>query len=213
MESTKLKKLISTFDPAVNIGRSLISRYQQERDITLLELRAGVQPTLYYLRRIPNGLLLRYVDVPVEEQLKHIRAFECAVVRAEHLTTPDGQYWPVWEPAQMLEQPGVGGALAVMQPADLELFPPDDVLDIGAAAYGHAFLRHGSVRSYPVPPSSPHALERAIAASMQLHGAESRSLSAAPSGPQEPSSGQPEEPPTPGSGQPSAPPGAATAAG
>lgn len=213
MESAKLKKLYSSFDPAVLVQSSPITKYQQTRDIALLKTRPGVQPTAYFIRRIPNSLLLRYVDVPEEEQVKHVRAFECAVVRAEHLTSPAGNFWPVWEPMQHLQDPGSGEALAMMKPEDLELFPPDDVLDIGAAAYGHAFLRHGSAASYPLPPSSPRALERAIAAEMQRQEAESRSLSAAQSGQQERTSAPPAEPRTPSSEQPSGPPGAATATG
>jgi len=200
MQSTKELRVHSVFDPAIDLDRSRITKYQLERKPEYLVTIPGVKPATFVIRRIPNAVLTGYVEEAGSEQLRHIRAFEVGVIRVEDLVTREGQFLPIYETPVVM---AAGRQTHAIPPEHLEYFHPDDIYDVGAAAYGYAFLRHGSGLFFPLPPSSQSALERRAGSF----------LPAVTTPPADRSSDERKEPPTPASASSSASPGAATATG
>ena len=159
MKSDTLLKVVCSTDPAIDIAASSLRDYIRTRDLQHIKFLPGEEPTYYYLRRIPHGLFLRYVEKGDTELDRHDRAFMAGVDHVDNLRTYDGAVHSTWSPGGIMSS-GRDRVL-VMTDDELSLFPFEDIHDVGAAAYGYAFLRPGCVGSYPVPPSWAYALEMA----------------------------------------------------
>lgn len=156
--NTDTIKVVSSCDPAVDQKASRLDKYYATRDLKHLVIKEGATPAYFYLRRIPRSLVTQWIQSAPNDNQAFVRAFECALVCAENVVTEDGKVIPRWEPKWVTSR----SSTPVLEQDEMNLFHPDDVVEIGHLAYERAFLRPGREPCYPVPPLSHVRLERAL---------------------------------------------------
>lgn len=146
-------RVVSMLDPAIDLeamGKAAIWQYVSDRDFSLLKFKAGIEPLIYYVRRLPESFALSIASTAANDEIKYLTAFSVCTVRVDGRTDDDGnplgQFIPAW-----LNSPGTGHS-EILKNDEAAMFPMDERREIGEVAYKRSFLRRGRKLSLlPLP--------------------------------------------------------------
>lgn len=146
-------RVVSMLDPALDLeamGKQAIWQYVSDRDFSLLKFKAGMEPLVYYVRRLPESFALSIASTSANDEIKYLTAFSVCTVRVDGRTddegNPLGQFIPAW-----LNAPGTGSS-EILKNDEAAMFPMDERREIGEVAYKRSFLRRGRKLSLlPLP--------------------------------------------------------------
>lgn len=146
-------RVVSMLDPAIDLeamGKSAIWQYVSDRDFSLLKFKAGMEPLVYYVRRLPESFALSIASTAANDEIKYLTAFSVCTVRVDGRADDDGnplgQFIPAW-----LNAPGTGSS-EILKNDEAAMFPMDERREIGEVAYKRSFLRRGRKLSLlPLP--------------------------------------------------------------
>jgi len=146
-------KVVSMLDPAIDLeamGKAAIWQYVSDRDFSLLKFKAGMEPLVYFVRRLPESFALSIASTAANDEIKYLTAFSVCTVRVDGRTDDDGnplgQFIPAW-----LNSPGTGHS-EILKNDEAAMFPMDERREIGEVAYKRSFLRRGRKLSLlPLP--------------------------------------------------------------
>jgi hypothetical protein len=174
MHSTKTFRTVCSTDPAIDLHHSNLDKFVLTRDLAHLTYVPGRVPVFYELRRPPSRIVVSYIDVAPEENLRHMRAFMTSVVGWMNLAGDDGvqravQGEPDWYHKDPTKLDGM------MTWDEVALFHPEDITEIGAVAYQRCFLRPGRELVYTAPRTSVDALQRVLSHHVAVRAASSLS--------------------------------------
>lgn len=142
-------KTVCVFDPAIDRDKTSMRDLQdfaRTRDLSKVQYKMGEAPTVFWVRRLPESIVMALITQAVNEQHQAMLAFASGVVRVENMRAEDGScvtFVPEWQ-AQ-------GKSHEVMTEAELSRFPIDERLEIGGVAWGRAFLRPGRPQAFRLP--------------------------------------------------------------
>ena len=146
-------RVVSMLDPALDLeamGKQAIWQYVSDRDFSLLKFKAGMEPLVYYVRRLPESFALSIASTAANDEIKYLTAFSVCTVRVDGRADDDGnplgQFIPAW-----LNAPGTGSS-EILKNDEAAMFPMDERREIGEVAYKRSFLRRGRKLSLlPLP--------------------------------------------------------------
>jgi hypothetical protein len=172
MHSTKEFRTVCSSDPAIDLHKSNLDRYVVTRDLAHLVFHPGKHPVYYVLKRPPTNLVVSFIEAGLDEKTRHIRAFMCSTVGWQYLPDGDGIQRDLAGHPGWVEKRQESGCMTT---EELNLFHPEDVLEIGAIAYQRCFLRRGREVLYTAPPTSADALQRVLSHHVAVRAASSLS--------------------------------------
>ena len=177
MQSTTPLRVVSLVDPALDteaMSRDDFIGYAQTRDWKLVKPKLDGRLCNFYIRRIPTSLYQRFVMEAASESDRKRRAFQCGVSRVEWLPTENGTLELI-EPMQTTKLSS--GELQIMSDAQMELFAPLYLEEIGEVANVRSFLPPGRELFFPVQGSLALVMQMRLSldvAALQTRARESR---------------------------------------
>jgi len=151
--------VVCAFDPAID-RECDAKQYVELRDLSLLKFAAGQVPTVYTIRRLPNSIVIAILARSDSEETRNALAFRAGVVAVRNLNAISGSYYEMWKPrwCASVDQ-GTGES---MSDEELDMFPIDEMQDIGSVALARANLRKGRPVCFVPPQSSADAWGRMV---------------------------------------------------
>lgn len=178
METNTRYAAVSLFDRNLDLSRispEELREYRDQRSPSALPpAKPGTSLTIFHLRPLSRQLAVKFIQAAPPHE-RNMLAFQLAVDEVENLTLADGRVVAKWFPNQPLSAPG--GAIKIVDERDLDMFPLAVIEEIGALAYGRAFLAGTSAAWSRLPPS----LDAALASLGNLHADIPRPETVAPS--------------------------------
>lgn len=146
----ELLEVVSWADPALDMTDMERKEYREKRDMRLVRVRPGMQPTRYFIRMISNSHMRAIDDLPTPNQ-KRYGAFVHGVARIEHAVRRDGSVIPTCSGTEDVALVG-GGKVKILTDLALEELGNRIAEDeIGGVAYAHSIFHPGAERTYPPP--------------------------------------------------------------
>ena len=144
-------EVVCPFDPAIDNAGSDLDNYAEVRDMKFLKFTPGKEPTVYVIRRLPG-----HIDSVIGSQAssdfsRYQLSFMAGVIAVKNLYGTDGAFYPAWKPTWCST---LDSDAQSMTQAEFNLFPRDEVQDIGSVVWARSDLRPGKPVCFVAPPSS-----------------------------------------------------------
>jgi len=177
------------WDRAIDMGKTDLSLYLEEKDPDHLVWRPGEMGMAFWCRPIDTLTAERYLSTSPFESIQRGLAFRASVIRVEHCDgrLEDGASRPAGFVPERVAQAGADNLESLDSPwlmtdTELKLFDFATRQEVGEVALRRAFLPRGIVGGYRLPPSSQRLLEamRALYAVQALSALETQTNSPPP---------------------------------